>query len=368
MNDKDLQLQQIALQYLQGIGSIKARKLVNACECVSDIFTLSLLELSKRTGISKTILKSMQRDQAIATAKDHLKNIQRLGYQQHFITDSAYPRRLKNCDDAPMVLYSDGEMDLNTQKMVAIVGTRKATTYGKKTCDILLDFLKSENVVVISGMAYGIDIHVHQLCLQHQIPTIGVLGHGLDRMYPNLHRSTGLKMKQNGGLLTEFVPFTNPDKENFPKRNRIVAGMSDATIVIESKIRGGSLITAQLANDYNREVFAVPGNLDQPTSEGCNSLIARQLAHLYQGPEQFLKIMNWSKDATSALQYQIQWDILSEPQAEVCKLLKEDGPIHLDHLSTKTHFNSGQLGLILFELEMQGMIRSLPGMMYTLTA
>ena len=368
MKNNNLQQQQIALLLLNGIGPIKARKLLQVCDNISEIFNLEYGRLAKLSGLSITFLKAMNREMALSKAADYLVSIDRENMKLLFITDPEFPRRLKNCDDAPLLLFYQGNVDLNETKMISVVGTRNATEYGKSICEKLILALRDQNVCVVSGMAYGIDICVHQLCLQYGVPTIGVLGHGLDRMYPALHRKTGEKMKLNGGLLTEFLPFTNPDKENFPKRNRIVAGMTDATIVIESKVKGGSLITAKLANDYNREVFAVPGNLDQKYSEGCNYLIAENLAHLYRGPEDFIKAMDWSGTPSAKQQYTIQWESLTTDQAGVCNTLKEDGPIHLDLLAHRTNLDSGKLGLVLFELEMQGMVRVLPGMVYSLTA
>jgi DNA processing protein len=364
--EKNLLRQQIALTLLQGIGPVKARHLLSKVSDLSAVFESPLRELSHQTKFTLTSLKKMNRDFALEQAEKYLSYLINNEIQTCFITDPKYPRRLKQCADAPLLLYARGNMDLNPPKSLAIVGTRKATEYGKMVCEDFLQKVAGKNITVVSGMAYGIDICAHQLCLKYDIPTIGVLGHGLDKIYPSQHKSTALKMLNNGGLLTEFLPFTNPDRENFPMRNRIVAGMCDATLVIESKDRGGSLITADLANDYSRDVFAVPGNLGQIYSQGCNRLIQSSKAHLYLGPEHFLKWMDWGEEtASKSIQVPLFVDLNPEEQVMV-DILKTEGEQHMDVLSMKSKLPISQTSVVLFHLELNGVVRVLPGKKYVL--
>ncbi|MGJ8660761.1 MAG: DNA-processing protein DprA [Bacteroidota bacterium] len=310
----------------------------------------------------------MNRENALIEAEKHLAFIDKKNLSTYFIQSSDYPRRLKQCEDAPMILYGQGNLDLNPLRAVAIVGTRSATEYGREVSEKLILSLVDKNVLVVSGMAYGIDICVHQLCVKYNVPTIGVLGHGLDRLYPSAHKSTAQRMLDKGGLLTEFLPGTLPDRENFPRRNRIVAGMCDATIVIESKDRGGSLITADLANDYSRDVFAVPGNIGQMYSEGCNKLISASKAHLYLSPEQFLKWMDWGDTKNTIIAQRKLFNSLSSDEKTMVDLLQIEGEQHMDALAYKSQMPISKTSVILFQLEMSGMVKALPGKKYILVA
>jgi DNA processing protein len=354
---------QIALTLLKGIGPKKAKILLSKLENFEQIFTDSIVSIAAKTGISISVLKQMERKKALESAKIHEEYNQKHGIKSHFYLDSTYPRRLKECEDAPLILFSKGNMDLNQNKIVSIVGTRNATPYGKEVCEELINGLANKNILVVSGMAYGIDICVHQLCVKNDIETVGVLGHGLDRLYPSIHKNTAQRMLSNGGLLTEFLPGTKPDKENFPMRNRIVAGMTDATIVVESKESGGSLITAELANEYNRDVFAFPGNVGQIYSKGCNNLIAKQQAHLVTGSADFLKLMQWDEDEKKGVQTQLFED-LTDDEEKIMNLFSVQTEIEMDVISIRTQFPASKTSVLLFNLEMKGMVKSLPGKKY----
>ncbi|MFT7345397.1 MAG: DNA processing protein [Lentimonas sp.] len=357
---------QIALSSLVGFGNKKTRSLLSSVDTLDDIFKLSYAELSKKSGFSSAHLKDMKRSEALSKAKEMEEFVLKNKIEVISIDQSQYPRRLKQCDDAPVILYYKGEIDLNPDRTLAVVGTRNATDYGKRVCEELIKGLADKNITVISGLAYGIDIHIHQLCLKYNVPTIAILAHGLDRIYPSVHRSTAQKMTLNGGLMTEFDPFTNPDRENFPKRNRIVAGLSDATLVIESKNRGGSLITAELANGYNRDVFAVPGNIHQEYSYGCNQLIADSKAHLYKNYTSFLKWMSWNNTDSIKPDQIMMPTGLSDQQTHLVTLLQSEGAQHIDMLSMKTKLPISQTSVELFHLELNGIIRSLPGNRFAL--
>jgi DNA processing protein len=356
---------QIALTLLHGIGPVKARTILSNIEDIEQLFKYSIRELENKTSISRNIFQKINREKALNEAKAYNKYNHKKGIKQHFYTDKTFPRRLKQCEDAPILLYSLGNVDLNPMKTAAVVGTRNATAYGKEICQELIEGIKGNNIQIVSGMAYGIDIHAHQLCVQYEIQTIGVLGHGLDRLYPAAHKKIAEKMKINGGLVTEYLPGTNPDRENFPMRNRIVAGMTDATIVIESKSKGGSLITAELANDYSRDVFAYPGNVGQVYSEGCNYLISKSSAHLLSSSNEFLKIMNW-KNETKKNNIQRQLFIeLSNSERKIINEL-EKGEQHIDTLAFHLNETISTLSLDLFNLEINGLIKSIPGSKYRL--
>lgn len=355
------------MTFLHGIGPKKASILMSKLGSLDAIFYTKYNKIHQLTGMSPSILKQMKREDALKKANEQVNYILKNNIQTHFYLDINYPRRLKQCDDAPLLLYSKGNFNPNPSKVVSIVGTRMATEYGKSLCEELIQQLAPKNIQVISGMAYGIDICAHQLCVKNNIQTIGILGHGLDRLYPSVHRKTAEDMFQNGGLMTEFIPGTNPDRENFPMRNRIVAGMADATIVIESKKTGGSLITAQLANDYFRDVFAFPGNVGQIHSAGCNSLIQKQQAHLIINGSDFLKQMNWEGEINNKQLIQTSCFVdLNEDEKQICKKLEETSSLQIDLISLHTKIPISKLNVHLFHLEMKGVIKSLPGKKYSL--
>jgi DNA processing protein len=354
---------QLGLSFLQGIGPKKAAQLVSKTGSPEAVFQESIMCLHQQTTISKSVLKQMNRTAALEKADKELEFISRNQIRMHFYLDKDYPRRLRQCVDAPIVLFGKGNYEINGTKTVAIVGTRAATGYGKRICEELIERFEDQEIQVISGMAYGIDICAHQLCVKKNISTIGVLGHGLDRIYPYVHRKIAEQMIENGGLLTEFLPGTKPDRENFPMRNRIVAGMTDATIVVESKLSGGSLITADLANDYNRDVFAFPGNIGQEQSAGCNSLIKTNKAHLVMNGQDFLTQMNWTNDSNSNKQQKICLE-LTQDEKVIYDLLAETEKEHIDVLSIKSGKPSSQINVLLFQLEMKNAIDSLPGKLY----
>lgn len=358
---------QIGLTLLWGVGPIKAKALLHAVESIEDLFHKSPATLSKITEFKPTFIREMERKKALQSADQVIAHLQRNQIRPIFYQNPEYPRRLKNCVDAPLMLYQKGNASLNPEKIVAIVGTRGATSYGKQLCENLITSFKGNNITVVSGLALGIDACAHRYCIENDVPTLGVLGHGLDRIYPSQNRSIANKMLNDGALITEFIPGTEPDRENFPKRNRIVAGISDATIVIESKMKGGSLITAHLANDYNRDVFAFPGNVNTETSQGCNQLIRDQKAHLIQRPEDFLSLMNWNPEVTSSKTVQrILFPNLSDKQKSIVEIIAGSKGVQIDILSMKTALPITLLNNELFHLEMEGVIRSLPGKTYAM--
>jgi DNA processing protein len=356
-------LHQIALTKLVGVGPTRAKTLIAHFGSAEAIFQNQKPLPTDLEGIGTLGLRKANFKQALLDAEKEVEYIIKHDIQSHFYLDTSYPRRLKQCTDGPVLLFSKGKMELNSSKMVSIVGTRNASSYGKAIVDELIESLSPLNVTVVSGMALGIDIMAHRQCIGTNLQTIGVLGHGLDRMYPAIHKSSAQEMLFNGGLLTEFLPGTNPDRENFPMRNRIVAGLTDATIVIESGEKGGSLITANLANDYQREVFAYPGDITRPFSKGCNTLIQENKAHLICSGKDFLKIMNWENSTKNQVQKNMFLE-LSPDESIIINALDQNDPIPFDRLFENTNFTQGGLSALLLNMEMNGYIKSLPGKRY----
>ncbi|HRZ75542.1 MAG TPA: DNA-processing protein DprA, partial [Flavobacterium sp.] len=283
----------LALLQVEGVGDIVAKKLINHCGSAEKVFDTKKNRLLSIDGIGEILLKNLSDKSVFKLAQQEIDFVEQEKIAFHSFLDEKYPDRLKHCIDGPPIIFSSGNIDLQAKRIISIVGTRKITSYGTEFCKKLIEDLAPLNPVIVSGFAYGVDIMAHQVAMEHNLQTIGVLAHGLNQVYPKTHKKYISKMEQNGGFLTEFWSTSNPEKENFVKRNRIVAGMSEATIVIESADRGGSLITATLANDYNRDVFAVPGRITDKYSQGCNNLIKTQRAHLLSSAADLVYILNW---------------------------------------------------------------------------
>jgi DNA processing protein len=351
----------IGLSFLFGIGPKKAAQLVSKMGSPEAVFRSNIRELHAATGIRQSVLRNLEMKKALEKATQQVEFIERNNLNVHFFLDSDYPRRLKHCDDAPIILYSMGNFDINPKRTLAIVGTRNASDYGKMLCVELIQSLVGQEIQVISGLAYGIDICAHRACVSSAIQTIGVMGHGLDRIYPNLHRKTAVNMLENGGLITEFVAGTNPDRENFPMRNRIVAGMADAVVVVESRKKGGSLITAELANDYNKDVFAYPGSVVSKNAEGCHYLIAEDKAHLITCGQDLLTKMGWDEKPKKQAIIPLE---LSPNERQIYNYLEEHGARHPDEISIFTGIAISTLQGLLLQLNLKGVIRSVPGNAY----
>ena len=285
----------IALTFIKNIGPTLAKSLLAYFGSAEDIFKASSAKLIKVPGIGEKTINQLDFDEALKKAEKELIYVEKQGIEVIFYTDSKYPKRLKNCGDSPILLYAKGTMDLNPPHIISIVGTRNATDYGRQLCKQLIEELQQYNVLIVSGLALGIDVAAHKECVRLGMPTVGVLGHGLDRLYPSQNRVTADRMLENGGLLSEYPSGTIPDRENFPQRNRIVAGIADATVVVEAGIKGGALITAEIANSYNRDVFAFPGRLGDDFSEGCNFLIRNHKAGLLTCVADLAFSLGWEK-------------------------------------------------------------------------
>lgn len=312
-------------------------------------------------------------DELLPKAEEELKFAQAGQIQCLTRQDDAYPQRLKECPDAPIVLYYRGTSDLNSKHIVSVVGTRRITEYGKDLCHRFCSDLSNilPDSIVVSGLAYGVDIHAQRAALENGLETIGIVAHGLDTIYPQSHRQWAVKMLEQGGLLTEFPSKTVIDKRNFVQRNRIVAGISSATIVVESTSKGGSLITAEIANSYDRDVFAFPGRVNDVFSEGCNELIRDQKAHLITSAEDFAAIIGWISDSErrKKLKEGVQQEFfpeLSEKEQRIVEALKNSEGKQVNLLSVQTQIPVGELSGLLFELEMKSVVKMLSGGVYRL--
>jgi DNA processing protein len=360
-------LHEIALTFIKGVGDITIKQLVSYCGSAEGVFKSTKKSLEKIPGIGLKTAQSIVSLDAFARAEEELVFIDKYKIKSLFYLNNDYPKRLKNCIDSPTILYYKGTANLNNEKVVSIVGTRNATAYGRNICEKLIDGLKQHNLLISSGLAYGIDIAAHKYALQLGVETVGVLGHGLDRIYPALHRPIAEKMLTQGGLLTEFPSKTNPERSNFPKRNRIIAGMADATIVIEAARTGGALITAEIANSYNKDVFAVPGRLEDEVSEGCNFLIKTNRAHLLSKPEDIEYIMGWFTQTNTHHKIAPKLFIdLSPEEQKIVDIIRDNTSIGIDDLQSKLEMPQSKLAMFLLTLEMQSVIISLPGKVYRL--
>lgn len=365
--DKNL-LHNIALTLTSDIGPVMAKLLISYCGSAESVFTASKKELSKIPQVGlKTIEKLKNNADAFSRAEQQINYLDKIGARAVVFHSDEYPHRLKHFDSSPLVLYSRGQMNLNHPRTVAIIGTRKPTEQGKINCEKLIAGLQAYNVQIVSGLAFGIDTCAHTQSVKLGIETIGVMGHGLDRMYPTANKNLAAQMIEHGGVLTEFPTETNPDRENFPMRNRIIASMSDVIVVVESKKRGGSIITAEFANSYNKDVFAIPGRINDEVSEGCNRLIKQHKAYLLESADDIGYIMRWDEmDKEKVVQKSMFIDFTPEEQ-KVIDALKKSSQITVDELNYQLKMTPSGLASLLLNLEFKGAIRSLPGKKYILS-
>ncbi|MES2761446.1 MAG: DNA-processing protein DprA [Bacteroidota bacterium] len=359
---------QIGLTLLDGVGDVLAKNLVAYCGSAEQVFKTGKTQLEKIPGIGTYTANAINNSRSVLErAEQEVKFINDNNIQALFFTDKNFPQRLRNCNDSPVLLYYKGNADLNTEKIVAVVGTRTPSVYGKQTTEKFIAELTQSGCLVVSGLAYGIDITAHKASLDNGLQTVGVLAHGLDRVYPVVHSNYAEKMVSQGGLLTEFMSDTNPDKENFPKRNRIVAGMCDALVVVESKRGGGSLITATIANSYNKDIFAFPGRAGEVLSEGCNGLIKSNRANLIESSADLMYIMNWNQEVKKKATSQIPLLLnLSEEEQIIIKAFDNKNQLHVDEICYATNFPISKTSGHLLQLEFSNVIKSLPGKIYQL--
>ena len=355
----------LALLQVEGVGDVLAKKLIQHCGNAEVVFTSKKSQLQKIEGIGSVVIKNLQDKSVFTKAESELRFIAQENISPIFYQEDNYPERLKHCYDSPVILFQAGNINLQNHRTISIVGTRQITTYGAEFTKKLIEEIAPLNPIIVSGFAYGVDIYAHQMAMEFGLQTIGVLAHGLNQIYPKVHKKYMAKMEQNGGFLTEFWSSSKPDKENFIKRNRIVAGISEATIVIESAEKGGSLVTANLANDYNRDVFAVPGRTTDKYSQGCNNLIKTQRANLLTSAADLVYILNWELQRQSQKVVQKQLFItLTDEEQKVYDYLQKTGKEMMDIIALECDFPIYRMSSILLNMELKGVIRPLPGKMF----
>lgn len=355
----------LALNFVPEVGTKTARALLTRYETAEAIFQAPLRELKAIYGIGELKAKMFKDDNIFRQAEQELQFIKANGIKALFRGGEDYPSRLMECEDAPILLFYKGNANLNAEKMVAVVGTRKSTDYGQRATEDFIEALRLEQeLVVVSGLALGIDTVAHRASLKNHIPTIGVLGHGLHIIYPDSNKALAEEMLVNGGLLSEFPSGTKPSRQHFPLRNRIVAGLTDVTVIVESDAKGGAMITAYMAHSYNRDVAAFPGRVYDSKSGGPNILIKRNIAAMITNADDLLELMNWGrKKKGKAVQKQLFLELQPDEQ-KIFDLLRDKDAVHADDLLRASGFTSPQLAAVLLQLEMQNVIKTLPGKLY----
>ncbi len=356
----------IALTQVTGIGPIQAKLLIEMFGTAVKIFDTPIRTLASIEGFGMIKAAAIKKFSDFKAIEEEITFCKAYHIKILCLTDTEYPKRLLNCFDAPTVLYYRGTADLNTSRVISIVGTRLNTDYGKQLTEQIVKELTAQNVLIVSGMAFGIDAIAHKAALQNGLPTVGVLAHGLDTIYPSQHTNIAKEMLYNGGLLTEFPRFTKPDKHNFPRRNRIVAGMADGTIVIETAAKGGSMITAELTYDYNRDLFAIPGRITDGKSMGCNKLIQQNKAAIFTTTEQMMEVLGWQQKKITAKKQRELFVDLTKDEQTIANILQSKELVHIDEIYLKSGLSSSSVAVAMLNLELQNMLVCLPGKMYRL--
>lgn len=359
---------EIALTLVPGIGDVNGKKLVAYCGGAEAVFCESRKALMQIPGIGEQTVNCISSQKTMLRAESEAFFMEKNGVQPLFYLDTDYPKRLQHCHDSPMMLYYKGNADLNAARAVGIVGTRNITDYGKHVIDEIVEEMSADNILVVSGLAYGVDTMAHKSALKYDLATVGVLGHGLQIIYPADNYKLAHNMLARGGILTEFLSDTKPDRENFPKRNRIVAGMIDCLIVVESALKGGAMITAEIANSYDREVFAIPGRMGDIYSEGCNNLIKTNKANLMISAADMRYIMRWDHDAKVVAKQMRMFRDFSEDERKVLDVFGDDSTVHIDQIIVATDLTPTKIASVLLSLEFDGVVTALPGKRYQICA
>lgn len=363
----DALLHNIALSLIPQVGPGVYKNIVSYCGSSKYFFTMPRGKAEKIPGVgTKLLFLRNQYQQYLKLADQTINDCIKQEVKIHTYLDAHYPSRLKSFADSPVILFSRGAVDLNPERTVGIVGTRNASEYGKSITRKIIEDLAPYGPTVISGLAYGIDIEAHRAALQLDLPTIGVLGTSPDRIYPAAHKGVAQNMMDQGGLITEYRIGSELNKANFPQRNRIIAALSDSVIIVEAAVKGGALITAEIAYSYNKEVFAVPGNLQAKFSEGCNNLIRTMKAGIYMGPKEIEEALSWNKAGGAPINpaANLNLDDFEAPEQLILRLLIEHQVVEIDQLSWMTQLPLSLLASKLLNLEFQGLIKPMPGKKY----
>lgn len=358
----------LALMNIEGIGPINARKIISKYKNISELFEEKKSTEIKIDGISETLITRIKNFKDFEKIDNEIEYIKAQNIKLFTILDENYPTNLKECYDAPIILFSKGNIQFQNRKIISLVGTRNMTAYGNGFIKELIQEIAKYNPIIVSGYAYGVDICAHLNAIENNLQTIAVLGHGLNQTYPKIHKKYNQLILENGGFVTEFTTFDIFKKENFLKRNRIVAGLANATLIIESALKGGSLSTAKLANEYHRDVFALPGRNTDLMSQGCNYLIKTNQANLLTSVDDLVYYLNWDKENKNVSEvkpYKIPENLNLE-ELKVISYLKENGPEILDIIALQTEIPVYKLSVILLNLELRSLILPLPGKLFEL--
>ena len=361
-------LYQLALTQVPQIGCVQAKLLIQQFHSAEAIFKAKASDLERTEGIGSVRARCIKTFNQFTQAEKEIAFIEKHKIKPLFLNQPGYPQRLLHCYDSPTLLFYRGQTDLNAARIIAVIGTRNNSTYGKQITENLIRELANYEVLVVSGLAFGIDAIAHRTALKHNLHTVGVLAHGLESLYPSEHVNLAKEMiQQGGGLLTEFYSDVTAEKHHFPVRNRIVAGMCDAVIVAETGVKGGSMITADLANGYNRDVFAFPGKITDAKSAGCNALIKNNKAILLTETQELAEIMGWSMPVTRKHQPQKELFVnLNSTEKTIVDILSEKQLVHLDELNLRCGLSSSSMAAAILNLELQNIVQVLPGKMYQL--
>jgi DNA processing protein len=355
----------IALSMVPNIGDVHTKTLLQHFSSAEKIFSARKSELEKIPGIGSVRAAAIRNYRNFEKAEKEILFLEKYRINALYNNDDVYPKRLIHCYDAPPLLYFKGNGQLNHNRMMSIVGTREPSEYGRDWLKNLIQDLAPYEPVIVSGLAYGIDTLAHKQALRNNLPTIGVLAHGLDRIYPAVNKSLAREMVENGGLLTDFMSGTLPDAQNFPRRNRIVAGISDAIIVVETGFKGGSMITADIANSYNKDVFALPGKVTDKKSEGCNWLIRENKAHLTTGAADIIALLNWDNKPLPEKKKQTQlFHDLSPVEKKVLDVIGTQESVFIDNIYQLSGIKSSDTAAAILNLELLNLVRVLPGKRY----
>ncbi len=359
-------LYKIAITKIPKVGPVLSKNLIGYCGSAASVFKSKKQSLLKIPGIGAAIAKSILNGQGLAAAEKECEYLEREGIQALFYLDEVYPQRLKHYHDCPIILYYKGNANLNQERIISIVGTRQPTVQGKAACKEIVEGLKNYNALIVSGLAYGVDITAHKKSVEIGVPTVGVMGHGMSMVYPSEHKKVARQMLENGGLLTEFTYETGPEREFFPMRNRIIAGLCDALIVVETAEKGGSMISAHMANDYSKDVFAIPGRLNDEMSKGCNHLIKTHKASLLESVEDIAYVLRWDKNNEATSFQKSLFVELNDQEQKIVDLLKRAEDLSIDRLCFETNINSGKMASLLLDLEFKGLVKTKPGKRFVL--
>jgi DNA processing protein len=356
----------LALHFIPGIGNYIVKQLISYCGSADRVFKTSKGRLQKIPGIGDITADAIVNGKPFESAEEELIKVKNENAELVFFTDRAYPSRLKQIPDAPSLLYVKGNVDFENPKAVAIVGTRRSTDYGRHCVEHLVAGLQKHNALIISGLAYGIDIQAHKQALKFNLPTVGIMGCGIDIMYPACHQETATKMMTSGGIVTENPVGTKPDAHNFPARNRIIAGLCDVLVVVEAALKGGALITAEIANTYNKDVLAFPGNIGRAYSEGCNGLIKSNKAHLITSVADLEYVMNWNTEVKNPVKKEtLNLDTFEPDERRILRtLLDNNNQLMIDALAWQSGLTISHLASLLLTLEFKGVLSSMPGKIY----